>query len=157
MSKIQIICSIPGIRRNGIEHPAQAIYEPGRWTENEIKAFEADPAFIVQEVHGKAAEVSSADIENALAARVEIERQKLQASFNQAVADAVAEKLADAKAEHDNAMDVLGKKLKAAEDKVAVLEAAHMQASASESHQSGTEAGGAGEANADAGKAKPKK
>lgn len=131
MSKIQIICSIPGLRRNGVVHPAQETYEPGHWTEDQLKAFEADPAFIVQEVHGKAAEVSSADIEQAVKARVEIERQKLQDSFNKAVADAVAEKigntltekLAETKADHDNAIDALGKKLKAAEVRVGDLEA----------------------------------
>lgn len=123
MSKIQIICSKPGIRRNGVEHPAQAIYEPGHWTDTELKAFRADPAFIVQEAAGSTVEVSSADIEQAVTVRVEIERQKLQLSFNQAVSDAVAEKLANTKAEHDNAIDALGKKLKAAEGRVGDLEA----------------------------------
>ncbi len=141
MSKIQIICSKPGIRRNGIEHPAQAIYEPGRWTDKELDAFRADPAFIVQEAAGGA--VSSDDILAVVAARVEIERRKLQDSFNKAVADDVAEKLADAKANHDNAMDELGKKLKAAEEKVVVLEAA--QATGSENQQPDAEAGGAGD------------
>lgn len=156
MSKIQIICSKPGIRRNGIEHPAQAVYDAGHWTEKELAAFRADPAFIVQEVAGKAVEVSSAAIEQAVNARVEIERQKLQDSFNKTVADAVAEKLADTKAEHDNAIDALGKKLKKAEEEVAVLKAAQNAAPVSD-QQSGTEAGGAGEADADAGKGKPKK
>ncbi len=123
MSKIQIICSKPGIRRNGVEHPAQALYEPGRWTDTELEAFRADPAFIVQKVAGSTVAVSSADIEQAVNARVEIERQKLQLSFNQAVSDAVAEKLADAKAKHDNAIDALGKKLEAAEVRVGDLEA----------------------------------
>lgn len=162
MSKIQIICSKPGIRRNGVEHPAQAVYDAGHWTEEQLSAFRSDPAFIVQEAAGSA--VSSDDILAAVDARVEIERQKLQDTFNQAVADAVAEKignavtekLADAKAEHDNAMDALGKKLKAAEDEVATLKAAQ-NASPTSDQQSGTEAGGAGEANADAGKGKPKK
>jgi hypothetical protein len=155
MTQIQIICSKPGIRRNGIEHPAQAIYELGRWTNKELEAFRADPAFIVQEVHGKAAEVSSAEIEQAVKARLEIDRQKLQESFNQAVADAVAEKLADTKAAHDNAIDELGKKLLAAETEIATLKSA--QVKGSENPQSGTEAGGAGEANASEGKPKPKK
>ncbi|KQY45348.1 hypothetical protein ASD46_09525 [Rhizobium sp. Root491] len=141
MSKIQIICSKPGIRRNGIEHPAQAVYDAGHWTEEQLAAFRADPAFIVQEAAGSAA--SSDDISAAVSARVEIERRKLQESFNQAVADAVADKLADAKANHDNAMDELGKKLKAAEGKVAALEAA--QAAASENQQPATEAGGDGD------------
>lgn len=123
MSKIQIICSIPGLRRNGVVHPAQETYEPGHWTEGQLKAFEADPAFIVQEVHGKAAEVSSADIEQAVKARVDIERKKLEDSFNKAVADAVAEKLAETKAGHDNAIDALGKKLEASQVRVVDLEA----------------------------------
>lgn len=123
MTQIQIICSKPGIRRNGVEHPAQAIYDAGVWTDGQLDAFRADPAFIVQEVAGNAVEVSSADIEQAVNARVEIERQKLQTTFNQAVADAVAEKLADTKAAHDNTIDTLGKKLKAAEVRVGDLEA----------------------------------
>lgn len=121
MSKIQIICSKPGIRRNGIEHPAQAVYDAGHWTEEQLAAFRADPAFIVQEAAGSA--VSSDDILAAVNARVEIERRKLQDSFNQAVADAVAEKLADTKAEHDNSIDALGKKLQAAEVRLGDLEA----------------------------------
>ena len=155
MSKIQIICSIPGLRRNGVVHPAQETYEPGHWTEDQLKAFEADPAFIVQEVHGKAAEVSSADIEQAVKARVEIERKKLEDKFNQAVADAVADKLADTKAAHDNAIDELGKKLLAAETEIAALKS--VQANGSESQQSGTEAGGAGEGEASEAKPKSKK
>lgn len=154
MSKIQIICSKPGIRRNGVEHPAQAVYDAGHWTEEQLSAFRADPAFIVQEAAGSA--VSSDDILAAVDARVEIERQKLQDSFNQAVADAVAEKLADTKAELDNAIDALGKKLKKDEEEVAMLKAAQNAAPVPD-QQSGTEAGGAGEANADAGKGKPKK
>ncbi len=155
MTKIQIICSKPGIRRNGAEHPAQAIYDAGHWTEKQLDAFRADPAFIVQEVTGKAVEVSSADIEQAVNARVQIERQKLQDSFSQAVADAVAEKLADTKADHDNAMDALGKKLEAAENEIVTLKSA--QTTGSESQQSSTEAGGAGEANASDGKKTVKK
>ncbi len=153
MSKIQIICSKPGIRRNGIEHPAQAVYDAGHWTEEQLAAFRADPAFIVQEAAGSA--VSSDDILAAVNARVEIERRKLQDSFNQAVADAVAEKLADVKANHDNAMDELGKKLKAAEEKVAALESA--QTTGSENQQPDAEAGGAGESEASEAKPKSKK
>ncbi|MNL38607.1 hypothetical protein D3C87_1608350 [compost metagenome] len=97
----------------------------------------------MQEVHGKAAEVSSADIEQAVKARVEIERQKLQDSFNQAVAYAVAEKRADTKAAHDNVVDDLGKKLLAAETEIAVLKSA--QATGSEIQQPDAEAGGAGD------------
>lgn len=143
MSKIQIICSKPGIRRNGIEHPAQAVYDADRWTTKELDAFRADPAFIVQEVAGKAVEVSIAAIEQAVNARVEIERKKLEDSFNRTVADAVAEKLADTKAEHDNAIDALGKKLQAAEAEIATLKSA--QATGSEDQQSDAEAGGAGD------------
>ena len=151
MSKIQIICSKPGIRRNGVEHPAQAVYDAGRWTDKELEAFRADPAFIVLE----AADSTSASDDIKLAVLVEIERKKLEAGFNKAVADAVAEKLADAKAKHDNAMDELGKKLQAAEAEIATLKS--VQATGSESQQSGTEAGGAGEANASEGKKTAKK
>lgn len=146
MSKIQIICSKPGIRRNGTEHPAQAVYDAGHWTEEQLAAFRADPAFIVQEAAGSA--VSSDDINATVTALVEIERQKLQLSFNNAVTTAVNEKLADIEVAHDNAIDALGKKLKAAEDEVAALKAAQKpaQGPAPENQQSGTEAGGAGEA-----------
>ena len=123
MSKIQIICSIPGLRRNGVAHPAQKTYEPGHWTEDQLEAFKADPAFFVQELADNAVEVSSADIENAVITRVEIERRKLEDSFNKAVADAVAEKIAETKAAHDNAIDALGKKLEASQVRVGDLEA----------------------------------
>lgn len=156
MSKIQIICSKPGIRRNGIEHPAQALYDLDRWTKRELDAFRADPAFIVQEVSGTTVEASTIDIEATIAARVEIERTKLQETFGTAVKDAVAEKLATAKAEHDNAMDALGKKLTAAENEIATLKAA--QATGSENSPPDTEAGGAGDAtNASEGKKTAKK
>lgn len=121
MSKIQIICSIPGLRRNGAVHPAQAVYDAGHWSEKQLEVFRADPAFIVLDAAGSAA--VSAEINATVTALVEIERQKLQDSFNQAVADAVAEKLTDTKAKHDNAIDALGKKLKAADERVGDLEA----------------------------------
>lgn len=139
MSKIQIICSKPGIRRNGVEHPAQAVYDAGRWTDKELEAFRADPAFIVLE----AADSTSASDDIKLAVLVEIERKKLEAGFNKAVADAVAEKLADTKAEHDNAIDALGKKLEAAEAEIATLKSP--PATGSEDQQPDAEAGGAGD------------
>lgn len=163
MSKIQIICSIPGIRRNGIEHPAQAIYDAGRWSEKQLEAFRADPAFIVQEVSDGGTALSGSEFDTAVAAevrkQVETITAGMQATFNNAVTTAVNEKLADIEVAHDNAMDALGKKLKAAEEKVAALEAAQKTAQAvgSENQQSDAEAGGAGEANASEGKPKPKK
>ncbi|CUX60129.1 hypothetical protein CFBP6626_17930 [Agrobacterium tumefaciens] len=162
MSKIQIICSKPGIRRNGIEQPAQATYESGHWTEDQIKAFEADPAFIVQEVSDGGTALSGSEFDAVVAAEVKKQVETItagmQASYNNAVTTAVNEKLADIEVAHDNAMDAIGKKLKAAEDEVAALKAAQkpVQDPATENQQSGTEAAGAGEANADAGKGKPK-
>lgn len=154
MSQIQIICSKPGIRRNGIEHPASAIYPADRWTPGQLKAFNDDPAFIVQEVGSGGVKLTGVDFDTAVAAEVQKQVEALstalQTSFNAKVTEAATERLANAKAEHDNAMDDLGRKLQAAETEIATLKAA--QATSSENQQPDTEAGGAGE-----GKAKPKK
>ncbi len=96
MSKIQIICSSPGMRRHGIVHPSSAIYEAGRWTEDQIEAFKADPAFTVLKVAEAGVQVEGADIEAAVAARVKIAVDDLQARFDKAVEDKVAEKLDEA-------------------------------------------------------------
>ena len=87
-SKIQIICTKPGMRRNGIEHPASAIYAANHWSEDELKAFAADPSFIVQPVSSGGVLVESVDIEAAVVARVEVAKAALQADF-----DAAKEKL----------------------------------------------------------------
>lgn len=125
--KIQIICSSPGIRRNGIAHPASAFYDEDHWSEKELAAFDADPAFTVRSVDDAMENVKS-DTDFALAVDAEVDKRvkakavELQASFNQAVEDAVTEKTATIKAEADKAIDDLGMQLKAATDKIAELE-----------------------------------
>ena len=131
MSKIQIICSKPGLRRNGKEHPASAIYDAGHWTEAQLDAFRADQLFVVQTVGAGGVELSGTDFDAAVAAKVEEAKTALQDTFNTTVANAVAEKLAMAKAEHDNAIDAAGKKLAAAEARVKELEAAAKKDAAS--------------------------
>lgn len=163
MSKIQIICSIPGLRRNGVVHAAQATYEPGHWTEEQLEAFDADPAFIVQEVSDGGTALSGSEFDAVVAAEVKRQVETIaagmQASYNNTVTTAVNEKLADIEVAHDNAMDALGKKLKAAQDEIAALKAAQKPAQdpASENQQPSAEAGGAGEANAGDGKKAGKK
>ena len=128
MSKIQIICSSPGMRRHGVQHPASAIYDAGRWTETEIEAFKADPAFTVLKVGNGGVQLETGDIEEAVAARVKIAAEELQVSFNKAVDDKLAEKLDEAKAEaakeHQDKVLDLQAQLGTANDKVAELTAA---------------------------------
>ncbi|MDR6102790.1 seryl-tRNA synthetase [Agrobacterium larrymoorei] len=128
MSQIQIICSKPGIRRNGIEHPASAVYSSDRWTPAQLQAFQEDPAFIVQEVATGGVRLSGSDFDNAVAAAVTLQVQEkateLQATFNEKVEEAANERLAAAKAAHDNAIDGLGKKLDKANDRIKELEVA---------------------------------
>jgi len=125
--KIQIICSSPGIRRNGISHPASAFYEEDRWSNSELAAFDADPAFTVRRVDDAMENVKT-DTDFNVAVEAEVARQmkakatELQASFDQAVKDAVTEKTTSIKADADKAVEDLGKELKAATDKIAELE-----------------------------------
>lgn len=44
---VTIICRKPGMRRNGISHPASETYPADRWTEDQIKTFVGDPEFEV--------------------------------------------------------------------------------------------------------------
>jgi len=125
--KIQIICTSPGMRRNGIAHPASAFYEPGRWTETELDAFRSDPSFVVREADGTV-ESTLTEADFALKVDAEVNRLltikvgELQATFSQAVQNAVDEKTAELKAAHDNAMDASGKRLDAANQKITDLE-----------------------------------
>ncbi|QHW25650.1 hypothetical protein GYN07_15450 [Rhizobium leguminosarum bv. viciae 248] len=127
MTKVQIICSSPGMRRNGIVHPASAFYDADRWSETELERFDADPAFTVRVVDETAENVKT-DTDFRLAVDTEVARQvdalkaSLEAGFANAVKDAVIEKTAQLKAEHDNAMDKAGKSLVAANDKITTLE-----------------------------------
>lgn len=123
--KLQIICSSPGIRRNGIAHPASAFYDETRWSETELKAFEADPAFTVRTVDDAMENVKT-DTDFKLLVDAEVTRQmtakaaELQANFDQVVKEAVEEKTAAIKTEADKAVEEIGKELKAATDKLAV-------------------------------------
>ncbi|PDT05707.1 hypothetical protein CO666_03635 [Rhizobium chutanense] len=125
--KIQIICSSPGMWRNGVQHPASEFYPADRWSEKELERFRADPAFTVREVDEKA-ENTLTETDFQLRVDAEVGRQmkakaeELQAKFDQAVKNAVEDKTAELKADHDNAMDKAGKELAAANDKVAKLE-----------------------------------
>jgi hypothetical protein len=125
--KIQIICSSPGIRRNGIAHPASAFYDEGRWSEKELAAFDADPAFTVRSVDDAMENVKT-DTDFDLAVEAEVEKRvkakaaELQASFEQAVKEAVDDKAATIKANAEKTAEDLGKKLQAATDKIAELE-----------------------------------
>ncbi|WP_417436586.1 hypothetical protein [Hoeflea sp.] len=127
--KIQIICSSPGIRRNGIAHPASAFYDEDRWSDEQLAAFEADPAFTIRPVDDAMENVKTdTDFELAVAAevdkRVKAKAAELQASFEQAVKEAVEDKTATIKAEADKAVEDLGKQLQAATDKIAALDKA---------------------------------
>lgn len=126
MPKIQIICSSPGIRRNGIVHPASATYDEGHWTEKQLEAFRADPAFIVQEVVEGSVKLSGKDVDATIAAKVKEQVEKislgLQATFETTVSERVAEKLTEATAERDKEITDLKAELAAAQTKVTELE-----------------------------------
>lgn len=52
MERILIICSSPGIRRAGKEHPAREVYDKGVWTDKQLEQIANDPAFTVLPVSG---------------------------------------------------------------------------------------------------------
>jgi hypothetical protein len=126
--KIQIICSSPGMFRNGTRHPASAFYDEGHWSDQQLAAFQADPAFTIREVDDAAENVNT-DADFALAVANEVDRQvaekksALQGSFDTAVKEAVADAVAAIKADAETASDDAAKQLKAANDKIADLEA----------------------------------
>lgn len=128
MPKIQIICSSPGIRRNGIVHPASATYDEGHWTQKQLEAFRADPAFIVQDVVEGAVKLSGKDVDATIAAKVKEQVEKisqgLQAAFETTVSEKVAEKLAEATADRDKEITDLKAELADSQTKVAELETA---------------------------------
>ncbi|WP_160009780.1 hypothetical protein [Rhizobium sp. 18055] len=124
MTKIQIICSSPGMRRNGIEHAASAFYEPGFWTETQLSAFRADPAFTVREADEAVENTLSADdfnlkLEAEVVRQVGLKTVALEKSFKKAVDD----KVAKLKGEQETALDAIGKKHASAEASVAELQA----------------------------------
>lgn len=153
MAKIQIICSSPGMRRNGTTHPASAFYDVGHWTETQIAAFKADPAFTVREVTDGDTGTSEADFD--LRVKTEVERllsekaNQLQAAFDQAVSGKVAEQLAPIKADYEQQIADLKTQLGVAN---AALAAAP-QAPASDG-AGGSEGGAASETGTKSGKSK---
>jgi predicted HicB family RNase H-like nuclease len=127
MTKIQIICSSPGMRRNGIEHAASEFYEPGHWTETQLDAFRADPAFTVREADEAVENTLSADdfnlkVDAEVARQVGLKTAALEKSFKKAVEEAVDDKVAKLKGEQETALDAIGKKLASAEASVAELQ-----------------------------------
>lgn len=116
--KIQIICTMPGMRRNGVKHPPSAFYNEGDWTEEQLAAFRADPAFTVREV-GEGENVQTEDdfqqrVNDAVQVLVEGKIAELQTAFDQAVAEKANEKIEDLKVEHDKVVADLNAKLDAA-------------------------------------------
>lgn len=116
--KIQIICTTPGMRRNGVKHPATAFYKEGHWTEEQLAAFRADPAFTVREV-GEGENVQTEDdfqrrVNDAVQVLVEGKIAELQTAFDQAVAEKAKEKIEELQAEHDKVVVDLTAKLDAA-------------------------------------------
>lgn len=97
MAKIQIICSSPGMRRMGKVHPATAIYEADYWSDKEIAAFKADPAFTLREVSEVENVQTDDDFEirvaNEVEARLTAKADELQRAFDQAVTDKAQERV----------------------------------------------------------------
>lgn len=118
LKKIQIICTTPGMRRNGVSHPPSAFYNEGHWTAEQLAAFRADPAFTVREV-AEGENVQTEDdfqlrVNNAVQVLVEQKIAELQAAFDQAVAEKAKEKIEELQAEHDKVVTDLSAKLDAA-------------------------------------------
>lgn len=116
--KIQIICTTPGMRRNGVKHPASAFYNEGDWTDEQLAAFRADPAFTVREV-GEGENVQTDDdfqqlVQAAVESRLQVKIDELQTAFDQAVAEKAKEKIDELQAEHDKVVVDLNAKLDAA-------------------------------------------
>ncbi|MGN6777576.1 hypothetical protein [Rhizobium sp.] len=158
MSKIQIICTQPGIRRNGMQHPAEAIYDKARWSEKELEAFRADRAFVVLEVGSDGVKATDEAIDAEVQRLVGLKIVDLQAGFDKAVKDAAAEladdigvklrtalervqelegQLSTANSKADNTIDDLGKKLAAAGDTIADLQKQLEAATAGQSNEAG--------------------
>ncbi len=106
--KIQIVCTSPGMRRNGVIHPASAFYDVGEWTKEQLAAFEADPAFTVRMVDEDENTQTEADFD--LRVHNEVQRllneraDTLQASFDAAVAEKAKERVEKLQAEHEAEM-----------------------------------------------------
>ena len=130
-AKIQIICTTPGMRRNGVEHPQTATYEIGRWTDDELKAFRADANFIVQEIDDEAVVTKSAEFDQAVRAEVEKVDARYRAAFEDAVKSAVEAKLKEPNPE----MLAMADGIKERDDKIKQLEADLAAATAAKAGQ----------------------
>lgn len=119
MKTIQIICTSPGMRRNGMRHPASAFYPADRWGEEELAAFRRDPNFVVREVDEHENLQTDADFEIRVKAEVDavlmVQSEALQASFAAAVADASAGKIAELQSKIDDLEGRLQAAMKAGE------------------------------------------
>lgn len=96
-AKVQIICTKPGMRRNGMAHPASEIYPAGRWSDEDLEAFRADPAFLVREIADGESTQTADDfdlrVENEVQRRLEAKQIELQAGFEEAVKTAAEERI----------------------------------------------------------------
>jgi rRNA maturation endonuclease Nob1 len=96
---IQIICTSPGMRRNGQRHPASAFYPADHWDGEQMAAFARDPNFVVREVEDSENTQTDADFEMRVAAevdkRVAEKEDALARAFDGAVSDKVAERISE--------------------------------------------------------------
>ncbi len=146
MSKVQIICSVPGLIRNGVPHSTSEIYEEDHWTVGQLARFMSDPAFTVRTIDDEEAargsafdDAVAAEVNKRVSAKVEEIQQTFQNAVNAAsreLVDEIGLKLKDAQAKiteledqlstatanADNTIDDLGKKLTIAEATVADLQ-----------------------------------
>ena len=115
-TKIQIICARPGMLRHGVAHPANATYDIGRWTEEQLAVFRADPSFHVNEIDDAGVVTRGDEFDKAVAeavdSRVKAIGDQMTANFKDAVTAAALEKVEAAEA-----------KVKALEAKIAELQA----------------------------------
>jgi hypothetical protein len=91
MEKILIICSSPGIRRAGKQHPAREIYDRKDWTDEQLQQISKDPAFTVLPVDGDGV-LSEDMVPKTVLLKVEADLQ----AANDRIAD-LEQQLADAK------------------------------------------------------------
>ncbi len=110
---IQIICTSPGMRRNGMRHPATAFYPADRWSEEQLAAFDRDPNFVVRPVEEAENVQTETDFEMRVAAEVEKrvteKEDALALVFEGAVADKVAERVAELEAKRTAEMEAVNR------------------------------------------------
>lgn len=128
--KTQIICTRPGMRRMGVEHPASDTYDEGHWSAEQLDAFRADPAFVVQEIDENAVVTRGPEFDQAVAEEVSKQvadkYMAMQLSFSTAVKDAAAENVSMA----EDATAVANAKVAALEAEITELKAAAAKAPA---------------------------